>query len=64
MSSKKIHLDSLPIEMIGLRLDKALALLPEINSRSQAALFIEADAVLVNGKLVKASYLLKAKDIL
>ncbi len=64
MSSKKIRLESLPAEMIGLRLDKALALLPEINSRSQAALLIEDEATLVNGKLVKASYVLQSKDIL
>lgn len=64
MSSKKIRLESLPTEMIGLRLDKALALLSEINSRSQAALLIEGNAALVNGKIVKASYVLQLKDIL
>ena len=57
-------MDLLPTEMIGLRLDRALALLPQINSRSQAALLIENNAIQVNGKIVKASYLLQAKDIL
>ena len=64
MSSQKIRLESLPAEMIGLRLDKALSLLPEINSRSQASLLIEAGAAKVNGKQAKASYVLQAKDIL
>ena len=64
MSSQKIRLDSLPAEMIGLRLDKALALLPQINSRSQAAHLIEDDAILVNGNLAKASYIIQADDLL
>lgn len=64
MSTQKIRLELLPAELIGLRLDKALSLLPEITSRSQAALLIEGDAALVNGKVVKASYILQAKDIL
>ena len=64
MSTQKIRLEILPAEMIGLRLDKALSLLPEITSRSQAALLIEGGAASVNGKVVKASYILQAKDIL
>jgi 23S rRNA pseudouridine1911/1915/1917 synthase len=62
MSSKKIHLDPLPYNMSGLRLDKALALIPEISSRSQAAQLIENSLVFVNGRSVKSSYILSAND--
>ncbi len=64
MSSQKIYLDLLPAEMIGVRLDKALAQISQINSRSQAAILIDNNAVQVNGKIAKASYVLQAKDIL
>lgn len=49
-------------EMIGLRLDKALALLPEIETRSRASHLIENNLVQVNGKDVKSSQALKAND--
>lgn len=64
MSSKKIRLEPLPFEMHGLRLDKALAKIPEVSSRSQAAILIEQSKVSVNGKNPKSSYILSANDIL
>jgi len=48
--------------MVGLRLDKALALLPEIETRSRASHLIENNFVQVNGKEVKSSQLIKAND--
>jgi 23S rRNA pseudouridine1911/1915/1917 synthase len=62
MSVKKIRLDPLPFEMTGLRLDKALAKIPDIASRSQAAILIEKSNVTVNKKPAKASYILSAGD--
>lgn len=64
MAHRRILLSPLPSEMIGLRLDKALSLLPEIASRSQAALLIEAAKVLVNQRKGKSSYLLEAPDVI
>jgi 23S rRNA pseudouridine1911/1915/1917 synthase len=64
MSFQKIRLDPLPSEMSGLRLDKALALMSEVSSRSQAALLIENNHVWVNGKMANASYILQSRDIL
>lgn len=49
-------------EMSGLRLDKALALLPEVETRSRAAHLIESNSVLVNGKACKASWAVKEGD--
>ncbi len=49
-------------EMVGLRLDKALSLLPEIASRSRAEALITAENVLVNCKIAKSSLSLKATD--
>lgn len=46
----------------GLRLDKFLSSMDEIQSRSRALLLIEAGRVLVNGKSVKASYLLSGSE--
>lgn len=57
----KIH--ALP-EMIGLRLDKALALLPEIETRSRASHLLENSKVLVNGKAAKASMSIKENDLI
>lgn len=48
--------------MLGLRLDKALSLLPEIKSRSRAESLISAENVLVNGKVAKSSLVLKESD--
>jgi 23S rRNA pseudouridine1911/1915/1917 synthase len=49
-------------DMVGLRLDKALALHSEIKTRSRAAHLIEGERVLINGKLGKASLVLKPGD--
>jgi 23S rRNA pseudouridine1911/1915/1917 synthase len=62
MSAKTIRLDPLPYSMSGLRLDKAIAQLPEISSRSQAAILIDNENVLVNGRVGKSSYILSAGD--
>lgn len=51
-----------PIEMINLRLDKALATLPDIHTRSRAAHLIDAQLVSINGKLVKSSQIVNAND--
>jgi 23S rRNA pseudouridine1911/1915/1917 synthase len=59
--NEKIQLTALP-EMVGLRLDKALALLPEIETRSRASHLLENELVMVNGKLAKASQPIKATD--
>lgn len=48
--------------MIGLRLDKALSLIPEIRSRSRAENLIESGCVLVNGKPPKSSQQIKESD--
>jgi 23S rRNA pseudouridine1911/1915/1917 synthase len=48
--------------MIGMRLDKALSLLPEIKSRSRAEILISNQNVLVNGKEPKPSQILKETD--
>lgn len=49
-------------EMLGLRLDKALALRPEIETRSRAAHLIEDGLVTVNGRAAKSSLTLKSGD--
>ena len=49
-------------EMFGLRLDKALALRPEIETRSRASHLIEEGLVVVNGRPAKASSVLKQGD--
>jgi len=49
-------------EMIGQRLDKALSLIPEIQSRSRAEYLIDKGLILLNGKSVKASYKVQAED--
>jgi 23S rRNA pseudouridine1911/1915/1917 synthase len=48
--------------MIGLRLDKALSLLPTIQSRSRAEALISGGHVLINEKTVKSSYQVKGGD--
>lgn len=62
MSDEVLMFDPVDSAMIGLRLDKALCLIPQIISRSQAAQLIEDGHVEVNGKKVKPSYLLTATD--
>jgi 23S rRNA pseudouridine1911/1915/1917 synthase len=49
-------------DMIGLRLDKAIALIPEIETRSRASHLIDNNLVLVNGKQIKPSAQIKAGD--
>lgn len=51
-----------PSEMWGLRLDKALALIPEIETRSRASWLIDESKVLVNNKSAKASLVIKEND--
>ncbi len=47
--------------MHGLRLDKALALVPEIGTRSRASHLIDSAAVLVNGEASKSLRLYQRK---
>ncbi|KHD88032.1 MAG: pseudouridylate synthase [Bdellovibrio sp. ArHS] len=49
-------------EMHGLRLDKALALIEEIGTRSRASHLIDSSAILLNGKTAKASATVKEND--
>ncbi|MFV8247762.1 RluA family pseudouridine synthase [Bdellovibrio bacteriovorus] len=51
-------------EMSGLRLDKAMALIPEIGTRSRASHLLESNAVLLNGKPAKASVAIKENDLI
>ncbi|MGE0763941.1 MAG: RluA family pseudouridine synthase [Bdellovibrionales bacterium] len=52
----------MPDELSGLRLDKALATHPQINSRTRAAKLIETHGITKNGGTVKASQLTKAGE--
>jgi 23S rRNA pseudouridine1911/1915/1917 synthase len=52
------------LEMIGLRLDKALALTPEIETRSRASHLIDNLMVSVNGKIAKASVKVLENDLI
>ncbi len=49
-------------DMIHLRLDKALALVPEIGTRSRAAHLISLGAVQINNQPVKSSQIIKSND--
>lgn len=49
-------------EMAGLRLDKALAFIPEVENRSRASHLIENSCVLLNGKIEKPSVKVKLQD--
>lgn len=49
--------------MAGLRLDKALVCIPEIETRSRASHLIENNLVTVNGKAAKASYKVSEGDV-
>ncbi|MGZ3794891.1 MAG: RluA family pseudouridine synthase [Pseudobdellovibrionaceae bacterium] len=51
-----------PEELRGLRLDKALSLRPEIETRSRAAHLIGEGLVKVNGQSAKSSAIIKAGD--
>lgn len=48
---------------VGIRVDKILARLPEIRTRSRAAKLIEDQKVRHNGKPVKPSYLVEKNDV-
>lgn len=48
--------------MVGSRLDKALALVPEVGNRSRAGHLIENSCVVHNGKPAKASTIVKITD--
>lgn len=50
--------------MIGLRLDKALALVSDVATRSRATHLIESSSVTVNGKAGKASAAVKEGDLI
>lgn len=50
--------------MHGLRLDKAIALLEEIGTRSRASHLIENSSVLLNGKAAKSSATVKENDLI
>lgn len=49
-------------ELDDLRIDKALATLPEIGTRSQAARLLQQGLVRINGKVLKPSYLTQEGD--
>lgn len=49
-------------ELVDLRIDKALATLEKIKTRSQAARLIQQGLVRINGKVLKASYLTQLGD--
>lgn len=53
-----------PAEWIGMRLDKALGLLPEVSSRSRAETLISEARVSVNGKPAKASHKINVGDLI
>lgn len=50
--------------MSGQRLDKALALLTEVGTRSRASHLIDSGSVLVNHKIAKASLVVKENDLI
>jgi len=50
--------------MVGVRIDKALGLLPEIGSRSRAENLINKGLVTVGGKPVKSSHRIEAGDLI
>lgn len=49
-------------ELTDLRIDKALATIEQIGTRSQAARLIQAGRIRINGKVLKASYLTQLGD--
>ena len=50
--------------MLGLRLDKALSLLPQVKTRSRAEYLIENNYVHINSKTPKPSHKISEKDLL
>lgn len=63
MAKNKFSVQSYP-QMIGLRLDKALSLIPEIGTRSRAENLMEKKLVLVDQKIQKSSYKIKGQEII
>ena len=57
-----LKLTSETLDLIGLRIDKALASVPEIASRSQAARLLQAGRVRIGGRKLKPSYLTQVGD--
>ncbi len=51
-------------ELSDLRIDKALATLEKIGTRSQAARLIQQGLIRINGKVLKASYLTQVGDVI
>jgi len=51
-------------EQVGQRLDRALSLIAEIQSRSRAQKLIEMNLIRVNGKPQKASYIVQENDMI
>ncbi|MFZ4403681.1 MAG: RluA family pseudouridine synthase [Pseudobdellovibrionaceae bacterium] len=51
-------------EMLGQRLDKALSVLPEVNSRNRAQDLLEKKCVYINGTFQKPSYKLMLNDVI
>ncbi|XGC80765.1 RluA family pseudouridine synthase [Bdellovibrio bacteriovorus] len=62
-SSQKITVTA-SADMDGLRLDKALALIAEVGTRSRASHLIENSLVTLNGKLAKPSVAVKEADLI
>ncbi|WP_413943665.1 RluA family pseudouridine synthase [Bdellovibrio sp. HCB-162] len=62
-SSQKLSVTA-TADMHGLRLDKALALIEEVGTRSRASHLIETSSVLLNGKIAKASTSVKENDLI
>lgn len=60
-SAQKIELTA-SAEWAGLRLDKALAQIEEVGTRSRAAHLIDSSSVTLNGKIAKSSTTLKEND--
>lgn len=63
-SSSQTLLVSPTEQMVGLRLDKALALIPEVGNRSRAGHLIENGCVVHNSKPAKASASVKITDMI
>lgn len=60
--SKKVYSTIEFPEVIGLRLDKALSLFPEIKTRSRAESLLEKKLVSINGQFEKNSYKIKGTE--
>jgi 23S rRNA pseudouridine1911/1915/1917 synthase len=61
MSTKIYSLNEYP-DIMGLRLDKALSLFPEVKTRSRAENLLENKLVLINGSIEKNSYKIRGTE--